>query len=240
MSAETLLCPNCGAPAATDAPGCAYCNARLATVACPSCFGMMFVGHRHCPRCGAAAERAASAPSNRPCPRCHVPMAKTQVGDARLSECPRCQGLWVDVATFESICANRETQAAVLGVGAGPKPMTPTATAPVNYIPCPDCASLMNRINFARCSGVIVDVCKGHGTWFDRNELTLIIEFIRKGGLEVSRQKQKAEWEQERRRLEEQRRDAVAAGVSAPVGATPPDVRIGIEFAGWVIKSLFS
>ena len=59
----------------------------------------------------------------------------------------------------------------------------------------------MNRINFAKCSGVIVDVCKGHGTWFDKQELTRIIEFIREGGLEASRQREKAHIEEERRQL---------------------------------------
>jgi len=59
----------------------------------------------------------------------------------------------------------------------------------------------MNRINFARCSGVVVDVCKGHGTWFDRDELHEIVEFIRSGGLDVSRQKEKREIEYQREQL---------------------------------------
>jgi Zn-finger nucleic acid-binding protein len=59
----------------------------------------------------------------------------------------------------------------------------------------------MNRINFARCSGVIVDVCKGHGTWFDREELSRIVEFIRDGGLEAARQKEKEQIQEERQRL---------------------------------------
>jgi Zn-finger nucleic acid-binding protein len=62
----------------------------------------------------------------------------------------------------------------------------------------------MNRINFARCSGVIVDLCKGHGTWFDRDELSRIVEFIRGGGLEASRAREKAEIKEERRRLWEE------------------------------------
>lgn len=62
----------------------------------------------------------------------------------------------------------------------------------------------MNRMNFARCSGVIVDVCKKHGTWFDRDELSHIVEFIRDGGLEASRARDKAEIREERRRLWEQ------------------------------------
>jgi Zn-finger nucleic acid-binding protein len=59
----------------------------------------------------------------------------------------------------------------------------------------------LNRINFARCSGVIVDICKGHGSWFDCDELSRIIKFIRGGGLEVSRAREKAQIEEERRQL---------------------------------------
>ena len=59
----------------------------------------------------------------------------------------------------------------------------------------------MNRINFARCSGVIVDVCKGHGTWFDASELRAIVEFVRGGGLELSREREKSEIKYEREQL---------------------------------------
>ena len=44
-------------------------------------------------------------------------------------------------------------------------------TEKIRYIPCPICHELMNRVNFANFSGVIVDVCREHGTWFDRDEL---------------------------------------------------------------------
>lgn len=129
-------------------------------------------------------------------------MQSLQLGTTTVQECDRCQGLWLDVSTFENICANREQQSAVLG-GASVAPGNAVrANAKVNYVPCPQCSQLMNRINFARCSGVIVDVCKGHGTWFDSEELSRIIEFIREGGLEVSRANEKAEIQEERRRLQ--------------------------------------
>ena len=38
---------------------------------------------------------------------------------------------------------------------------------------------MMNRVNFGRLSGTIVDVCKGHGTFLDPGELHRIVEFIR-------------------------------------------------------------
>src|SRR5204863_2759893 len=103
---------------------------------------------------------------------------------------------------FEKICSDREQQSAVLGA-ASPAPTHAASDAvnKVSYVPCPECGQLMNRINFARCSGVIVDVCKGHGTWFDRDELSRIVEFIRGGGLEVARAKEKHEIEFQRQQL---------------------------------------
>ncbi len=59
----------------------------------------------------------------------------------------------------------------------------------------------MHRVNFADYSGVIVDLCKKHGTWFDRDELTRIVEFLRSGGMERSRQRQIAEAAERERRL---------------------------------------
>ena len=131
-------------------------------------------------------------------------MQPITLGGSAMRECETCGGLWLEVAAFEKICADREHQAAVLGL-ASPVPghrMDPTSDKiKVRYFPCPQCGQLMNRINFARCSGVIVDVCRGHGTWFDRDELRAIIEFIRGGGLQLSRQKEKFEIESEREQL---------------------------------------
>jgi Zn-finger nucleic acid-binding protein len=166
----------------------------------------MFLGSKHCPRCGAAAAyaEAGDLPA-RKCPRCRVEMQSVTIGSATLRECPQCEGLWVDVASFEKICADREQQAAVLGA-ASPGPTHPAgeSVSKITYVPCPECSQLMNRINFAKCSGVIVDVCKGHGTWFDRDELSRIVEFIRGGGLEAARGREKAEIEEARRQLRQE------------------------------------
>src|SRR3712207_7332440 len=50
-------------------------------------------------------------------------------------------------------------------------------------LPCPSCKQLMHRVNFAGQSGVIIDMCKDHGVWFEREELRKIVEFIRAGGM---------------------------------------------------------
>ena len=207
MHAGTLQCPACGAAASADAASCAYCKALLATVACPSCFGMIFAGTHFCPHCGAEGARASTGDGSeapKRCPRCAVEMATVSVGTAPVAECGRCGGVWVDAATFDRIAGEREQQASVLTWlgGASTGPAAANAVDSVRYGPCPECGKLMNRVNFARCSGVVVDVCKGHGTWFDADELRRVVEFIRAGGMDRAREKERVMLEEERRRLQ--------------------------------------
>ena len=165
----------------------------------------MFLGSKHCPRCGAAAAiPRVKGTETRKCPRCRSEMAFLEIGATAFRECEQCLGLWLDVASFEKLCADREQQSVVLGSASHAPAGTVRETSKVHYVPCPECSQLMNRINFARCSGVVVDICKGHGTWFDRDELSRIVEFIHGGGLEASRAREKAEIKEERRRLWEE------------------------------------
>jgi Zn-finger nucleic acid-binding protein len=123
-------------------------------------------------------------------------MEAVTVGGTSLRECPKCDGLWVDTASLEHICAERERQAAVLGMTQPPgAPASGAIEDKVRYLPCPECRKLMNRVNFASYSNVIVDVCKSHGTWFDRDELRRVVEFIRSGGLDTARHRELEELE---------------------------------------------
>jgi len=126
-------------------------------------------------------------------------MLRGKLREVPLHECGKCYGLWLDTASFEHVCRNAEQKAAALGSA---QSVGPAALAPVRYVRCPQCNELMHRLNFARCSGVIVDVCRAHGTWFDANELHRIVHFIRAGGLDRSRAKEKLELAEERRRLQ--------------------------------------
>src|SRR2546421_7282517 len=104
MNAETIHCPTCGAAISSDSTQCAYCHTKLATVACPKCFGIAFVGSKFCPHCGAELETADSTAAPLNCPRCDVAMTQKSLHNARLMECGRCAGVWVDKATFDRIC----------------------------------------------------------------------------------------------------------------------------------------
>ncbi len=207
-TAGALRCPSCGAPATPDSTACPYCGTLLALVACPSCFAKLFRGTRFCAHCGAEAvrEEAPSRP-NRPCPECQQHFSPVKVGSVVLDECARCGGLWVDSSSFHRICQETEEQTMVLeGTSSGPE--TPPTTVSHRYWPCPECRRLMNRQNFARVSGIIVDVCKGHGVWFNQGELRRIIEFIRDGGMSRARDRERRDLEDERARLRATARDA--------------------------------
>jgi Zn-finger nucleic acid-binding protein len=54
----------------------------------------------------------------------------------------------------------------------------------VHYAKCPRCAQVMSRVNFGHRSGVLVDSCRVHGTWFDAGELDAVLAFVARGGLE--------------------------------------------------------
>jgi Zn-finger nucleic acid-binding protein len=119
------------------------------------------------------------------------------------SECKRCEGLWLDVESFRTICEERESHSFILGEAGLVVPPEGFPIEQVRYIPCPSCSQLMQRVNFAKCSGVVVDVCREHGTWVDKMELQRIVQFIRNGGMSKARQKQLEDLEEKRRRLAE-------------------------------------
>ena len=241
MDANTLNCPNCGAATSSDASFCCYCESKLATIACASCFARIFIGSKFCQRCGATVQDAAAAPlAICKCPRCRTDMSSVTIGSAPVRECERCEGLWLETAVFESICANREQQSAVLGAASlAPHPNADVEDeTTVRYVPCPQCNQLMNRINFARCSGVVVDVCKGHGTWFDRDELRTIIEFIRSGGMEHARQKTLQEIEAQRQQLRAEEQTLAMRRLSGRDSSFDDERLGGFSAAGGLLKFL--
>jgi Zn-finger nucleic acid-binding protein len=194
-----LHCPNCGAAVDPDAQRCPYCRARLAAVSCPSCFALMFKGMAFCAKCGAARDRGESAGEAAVCPGCQGQLLRVAVGKTALLECAACDGAWIDADTFEALCADSEAQAAVLHRYGG---RSNAPHQPVKYRRCLRCGKMMNRVNFGRLSGTVVDVCRGHGTYLDAGELHQIVTFIRNGGIERARQRQLEEMRQERRDLE--------------------------------------
>ena len=221
-SASAVKCPACGAPAVDGATRCDYCHSVLATISCPVCFGLLLQGAAFCPHCGAARSRAEIADrQTTPCPSCRGTMHWLTVGTTELLECEKCDGTWVEAATFERLCADRESQAGILKRPEQPprKAGKSPSAEPIRYRPCPRCGKLMNRMNFAHVSGTVVDVCRGHGTFLDRGELHQVVQFILDGGIDRARQHERDDLlEQQRRLLELQRGET--AGAQSQTGWT--------------------
>jgi Zn-finger nucleic acid-binding protein len=150
---------------------------------------------RHCPHCGAEVEDTGSEETaSLKCPRCEIGLRPVAAGKQSLNVCDRCGGFWVDKSTFQDICTKQEDQEAVLGFQLEP-PAPPGAREQKTrraYIPCPQCGKLMNQKNFSDCSGVILDWCRDHGSWFDKGELQRIVTFIRSGGLRKAREREES------------------------------------------------
>jgi Zn-finger nucleic acid-binding protein len=205
---------------------------------CPECLGLMFVGSKHCSHCGAKAVAALTAAleNGGDCPCCKTRLTALTAGDVSLYECVKCAGFWADTDTFESICADGEKQAAVLSF-AGARADVNEPPSKISYVPCPACKRLMNRSNFARSSGVIVDLCKQHGVWFDAEELPKIIAFVRKGGMDRMREREKLAIQEDRGKLRDEQRQAAIRESRAGLGRqTDREDESGI--AGF-ISSLF-
>ncbi len=136
------------------------------------------------------------------CPRCDAcpTMEARLVGDTLMDECPACHGIWLDAAAVDRLVRERRQVStdAVLGMG-GPAARQMNSLHPPGrvYVKCPECDTIMNRTNFAKRSGIIIDTCRGHGTWFDADELPRIVEYVMNGGIEAANE----------RRIDEGRRE---------------------------------
>ena len=203
-----LHCSSCGAGLAAGSTSCGYCGASVGLGEkglgdnCPSCFSRMVAGAKFCSSCGTGIEPEAvqHALASHDCPRCARSMTATTAGDLAYEQCTTCGGLWLDEALMKRLIDARGKERPVLPPSLAHRAeATPpgSATSPQSnqrpnqstYIACPVCEQMMNRRNFAGRSGVILDWCKGHGYWFDADELERVMAFVDAGGLERARQR---------------------------------------------------
>jgi Zn-finger nucleic acid-binding protein len=103
------------------------------------------------------------------CPVCATPLVELVVGDGSGGGCQGCAGIWVDEA---GLAAVRERVFADILAAAGPRTAPPR---PDTTLACPTCGRPMLRTDVASVS---VDVCPGHGTWFDPGELEMLAHAI--------------------------------------------------------------
>ncbi|HET9484779.1 MAG TPA: zf-TFIIB domain-containing protein [Xanthomonadales bacterium] len=203
--AGLLACPHCGAGVAPTVKSCAHCAQQLLLKACPRCLSRVFHGHKHCPDCGTELSVAATATpeQERMCPRCESePLGARRVEDLVVDECLACHGLFMDQTALKRIVTERKQARAEALLGAIPKIAAADRRGGKLYVKCPVCKTLMNRRLFAAGSGVIIDVCRDHGVYFDEGELPKIIEFVQQGGLEHAEKKQIERMKEDQRRAD--------------------------------------
>ena len=153
---------------------------------CPECYARNAEASRFCTACGVAfrPEPVPEAGPSLACPGCESEMKATHVADVPLCECPQCHGLWVPGSRFDELVRRATEARRQAGSTAAPPRLhggNPNAR-PVRYRKCPCCGSFMLRRNFQRSSGVVIDVCRAHGTWLDADEIEEIAGFILSGG----------------------------------------------------------
>ena len=210
-TARRFVCPGCGATVDAGARRCSHCDGAVATVRCASCFAMNAPDNAYCTGCGRdLCLEPIPRPGTLACPDCRETMSGLDCGPGVVHDCGRCGGQFVDTAALRDLVERHDRLD--VGLGARPGQRIPVETR-VRYVRCPVCSSMMNRRNFAGASGVVVDVCVKHGTWFDAGELPRVLTFVEAGGL--SRARARAA-EEERLRVVRERMDDSAKSYALP------------------------
>jgi Zn-finger nucleic acid-binding protein len=195
IDAKIHRCGSCGAIVDAEVKRCDYCGSTIErdpgklSLVCPECYARCSEDACFCTACGVAfrPEEVRVEGHELPCPVCDVLMPPHQIGGIGLNECRSCNGLWVagdsfDLLVSRAIEARKNASPEDLltlkprVTGANP------AAQKVQYRKCPECQRFMQRRNFRKSSGVIIDRCHEHGAWLDADELEQIAGFILSGG----------------------------------------------------------
>ena len=167
---------------------------------CPVCLARIANRAHFCHDCGTriVLEGTAGAATDVPCPACgadHKLRART-IGRAETHalECNACAGLWLAREVFEALLdlARSTATPAHAAHTHAVRPRTGGRADKIVYRRCPVCSERMNRQNFGRRSGLILDACE-HGVWFDAEELDSVLAWVRKGGEKRSEEREREE-----------------------------------------------
>lgn len=160
---------------------CKNCSAPISGVFCDYC------GSRNDLDLGAFKTISVHPEKMRPCPVCHTAMRTIDIGEKvpfLIERCDSCYGLFFDKSELETLIdmwvkGTRNVDLDLL------QELTenPRYVDVVVYRRCPVCRNHMNRRNFRRRSGVIMDECAKHGIWLDPGELRQIMEWVKAGGV---------------------------------------------------------
>jgi len=134
------------------------------------------------------AEAAAPAPApddgHWVCPRLQSKLHATTVAGVHMHVNPDCGGMMLERTSELYLMQHPELWEQVIGAA---QRLAARASQHVDgramvYLSCPTCGGPMVRKNFEKVSGVMVDTCPKHGTWFDAGELADALHFLEGSG----------------------------------------------------------
>ncbi len=207
---EVNHCEKCGAARESAAGACQFCGATPTrdaanlSLVCPHCLHRTGANSRFCSFYGKEIHAAElNAKTGRlVCPRCKsARLLNRQIGAFTVDECPDCSGLWIESTAFDRL-VKQQTEREKENVASASRrgPTRSQISGVVVYLKCPDCQQMMNRFNFAKASGVIIDECHEHGLWLDSDEFGKIAAYIASGGLQHTKKLEELDARAERAR----------------------------------------
>ncbi len=194
-NARVVRCASCGGAREKGELDCAFCGAGFTLLdrdlhtVCPGCLARVSDKAKFCHHCGEGLGGADSLIRHTAlnCPVCENEKLQHRcIGAQSLSitECGRCAGMYLGQDVFRTLAQTAIEKGQAPSGHNSPSPIQPQQ-GPM-YRRCPECAQHMNRQNYGRVSGVIVDICRQHGYWFDAHELDTILYWLRQGGAQAS------------------------------------------------------
>ena len=198
--ATVVRCSSCGGPRQQQAEACVFCGADFSTherdlfTVCPDCLARVSDRAKFCPQCSVAlgGEQIVKQDSSFTCPTCggerklsHRRLGKEQ---ASVLECDACTGFWISIDSFVQLRDRvmRQSLYAADDQARPSKQVNVQTQAGPFYRTCIHCHKRMSRRQYVRGCGIIIDVCRNHGIWFDANELQQTVQWHATGGRQGS------------------------------------------------------
>ena len=154
-------CVNCGAPLPSKSNVCRYCETLNDT-----------------DLRALKSSRSKGAASERPCPRCKVPLEAMRLKleiPLEIDRCTKCFGIFFDPGELDEVLDTSVKRAYEVDLERLDTLVREETSSKdykeVTYVPCPDCGEFMHRKSYGAKAGVVVDRCRLHGVWLDGGEL---------------------------------------------------------------------
>jgi len=126
--------------------------------------------------------------SERVCPNCEVFLDTLTLDEKKelyIEQCRHCHGIFLDYGELETIMEreivknDRYEFKKIRQILDNPI----SREKEIRYKKCPECRTMMSRLNYKQKSGVIIDRCVKCGYWLDGGELRQMMEWAKLSGV---------------------------------------------------------